>query len=341
MANAYVDASGIVREKYGLAGSDEYDRHVRDIWTAFEMGDEDPSYASYLRDAAESSRRKAVRLVAEVGTAEFTAVPYGGGCLFVFDRKTPEDKYVSVAVYEDGSWDRNDITEDELSKCLCDRYREKFYESNFFDYFQDLKTLGFPVFEGKPLDRISHFATFADKLPGYKEGLAGYDAKLFVDRVARASRFEHGRAPTLEELAPAKPFLEKKAEYYLEASRREANPLVAERYLEKRDYWRMLAEGAEIPSEMAARCAPGHKPDAVDKFVCARHAVMVARTDEDREKYKMMMRRWEDIAAREKDAREHPSGKDAGSYADSAMLIGSRGAGKPGPEREYDNSYSW
>ena len=90
-----------------------------------------------------------------------------------------------------------------------------------------------------------------------------------------------------------------KAAYYSMMASKESVDFVRERYAEKASYWKKVSTGGRITPEERARCAPGHKWDAVDNYVHARHCLEKAKDPDVVAEYKLRLVYWEKAARQE------------------------------------------
>ena len=61
------------------------------------------------------------------------------------------------------------------------------------------------------------------------------------------------------------------------------------RYEEKASYWDKVDRGETVTPEEESRCGPGHKWDAVDSYIHARHHLEKAESPEMAEKYRFLI----------------------------------------------------
>ena len=90
-----------------------------------------------------------------------------------------------------------------------------------------------------------------------------------------------------------KDFSRKKAAYYSGAAEKEDVDFVKARYEEKASYWDKISRNEAVSPEEEARCAPGHKRDAVDNYVYARHCLGKVQSPEEAAECYRKMEFWE------------------------------------------------
>ena len=94
-------------------------------------------------------------------------------------------------------------------------------------------------------------------------------------------------------------FSQDKATYYFMMASKEPVDFVRERYAEKASYWKKVSTRGRITPEEKARCAPGHKWDAVDNYVHVRHCLEKAKDPDVVAEYKLRLDYWEKAARQE------------------------------------------
>ncbi|MBQ3799536.1 MAG: hypothetical protein II837_04480 [Treponema sp.] len=278
-------------EFHGFIGSPEYDAYIGSL-------DVDATYAGFLKEEALERKEILSRLRSEVGDAGVAILENPGGghsAVVLFDKRGDDDRYVAFTVFDDGRWKEVSMTDSEIAEAACGD-REAMYRSAWFGCLVgEMTRAGFPL-SSSDKSRISHFATFVDKLPEYREMMAeGPYPVLLKKRDLAAQDYEEmisSRAKGIDALgsqnerrmfSPAV-----KARYYERMAKKDPVEFVRLRYAEKSDYWERVAKGKEVPLELKARCAPGHEWTASDHFINVRHKCDII----DQERFP---REWENL----------------------------------------------
>ena len=239
-------------------------------------------YEKEKQETIEFMKLKGAEFRKEIGSPEVSYYENKyGEPYFVFNKKTLDGKYVAVHLYSSYEWAREDVDESELVGFLISSEREDFRSLGSF--LDDAEKLGLPVSRKKDFERISHFATFADKLPRYREYMATHAPERLASRLAKSSVF----------------FPVRKASYYSVAAENEPDVLVKSRYEEKASYWQKIADGKPVTPEEEARCGPGHKWDAVDHLVYRRHCLAQAVSSNDAVDFQRRVGYWRTAALEE------------------------------------------
>lgn len=240
----------------------------------------------FKKDSADKVVMKDI--MAKVGDADFVVmpdidakfkykVPYGADIPYrlVFDHRVNEagknEKYLSFMFFEDGTWFRDDIDLPNMVSSACAQQRDVKYEC-FADVLDGIGKLGFPVSASKDLDRISSFVTFLDRMPEVEAELEVTEWTIMLNyRKRDANEFYKSHPDFRAPVSSGMSIEERKMRYYDWAAHLDSEDFVRDRYQEKADYWRAKMEGRGVTPEMEARCGPGHKPDATDRFIRERH----------------------------------------------------------------------
>ena len=253
---------------HGFIGSKEYDKYLETL----DFSDEDTSYVGLLKEEAEEKKSVLKDFVRDVADCEMVAFP--AYKLVVFDNPvmTTDDGRIVA----DGKFPALQIC-NEGREASYDP--EKWYLGKFLDKLEDL---GVPVREDDR-ERIASFATFADKLSPYSEGMKAsrLDA-TFAEREAARKDYEDSLKFSSSRVSRAKPQRVKpqpqrsfspaaKARYYARMAEKETVDFVKDRYAEKAEYWGKVSRGEEVSPELEASCGPDHKWNAADNYINASH----------------------------------------------------------------------
>lgn len=309
---------------HGFIGSKEYDEYLGTL----DFSDEDTSYVGLLKEEAEEKKAELGDFVKDVADCEMVAFP--AYKLVVFDnpgistddgRIMADGKFPALQMFPDGTWRRSDLAQDELVTLLCNDGREASYDpenGHLGEFLDKLKDLGVPVREDDR-ERIASFATFADKLSPYAEGMKA--SKLdatFAEREAARKDYEDSLKFSSGRVSRAKPQRVKpqpqrsfspaaKARYYARMAEKETVDFVKDRYAEKAEYWGKVSRGEEVSPELEASCGPDHKWNAADNYINARHKLekgfKAARTAVELRVVSVLQKRvdyWEQAAREEK-----------------------------------------
>lgn len=291
---------------HGFVGTPEYENYLSDYLDSL---DEDPSYDGILGDESAEHGEILSKLCSEVsgtGVAVLSG-PVEHSAIVVFNKRQDDGRYIALRVSDDGEWDQFSMTASEIADAACD-VREKLYNSAWFSrLIEEMERAGFPVSAGSDMPRISHFATFVDRLPEYRELMEeGPYPVLLKERDLTAQDFEEvissrarpdGRKHSYERklFSPAK-----KACYYFRMAEKETVDFVRDRYAEKAEYWKKVAENAVISPEMEASCGPDHKWNAVDNYINVRHKLEKNRDSAKNVELELRLKYWENAARDEK-----------------------------------------
>lgn len=300
---------------YGFVGSKEYDEYFNRYLEEFDS-DEDPSYSGILIDEVEEKKKELASFLTKVKEAEAAVFP---GCV-VFNKPGFGRVYPAFCFDENGDWKVRDVHDSDLLEMTADFSREVFYRNPMFGILLDkLGDLGFPLSKENDFERISSFASFADRLPKYIEmiGGAGIDIHQrfrFSERrtsmtaydVFQKNIFQMNSRNAISGTTAGISSKERnfsaadKARYYSRMAEKEEVDFVKDRYAEKAEYWKKVDENAEILPEMEASCGPNHKWNAADNYINAKHK-LDKNTDPGRdEELKFRLQYWETAAREEK-----------------------------------------